>query len=221
MVEACGLRCHYHGWLFDGAGRCLEQPFEDVAHPDGTLPGQDPDHRLSGRGQGGAAVGLPRPGARAARAGLGPLRRSGLQADRLLRDPVQLVPGAGELDRPHPLRVAAQQLDGGAARGGRPGAAPPQDRLRRVRVGLRLPPRARGLDRAGRSVDRRPRVPLAELSVHRQVRVARADRRRAHAARGVVQRSRARLRRRSRRSASRTGSGPSPIRPPAATSPAT
>ena len=66
----------------------------------------------------------------------------------------------------------------------RPGAAPPQDRLRRVRVGLRLPPRARGLDRAGRSVDRRPRVPLAELSLHRQVRVARAHRRRAHAARG-------------------------------------
>jgi 5,5'-dehydrodivanillate O-demethylase oxygenase subunit len=32
-VEACGLRCHYHGWLFDGAGRCLEQPFEEVAHP--------------------------------------------------------------------------------------------------------------------------------------------------------------------------------------------
>ena len=37
MVEACGLRCHYHGWLFDGAGRCLEQPFEDVAHPDGRF----------------------------------------------------------------------------------------------------------------------------------------------------------------------------------------
>ncbi len=32
-VEACGLRCHYHGWLFDAAGRCLEQPFEEVAHP--------------------------------------------------------------------------------------------------------------------------------------------------------------------------------------------
>ena len=33
-VEACGLRCHYHGWLFDGAGACLEQPFEEVAHPE-------------------------------------------------------------------------------------------------------------------------------------------------------------------------------------------
>ncbi len=24
-----GLRCAYHGWLFDARGRCLEQPFED------------------------------------------------------------------------------------------------------------------------------------------------------------------------------------------------
>jgi 5,5'-dehydrodivanillate O-demethylase oxygenase subunit len=34
IVEDQGLRCHYHGWLFDGAGRCLEQPFEEVAHPE-------------------------------------------------------------------------------------------------------------------------------------------------------------------------------------------
>jgi 5,5'-dehydrodivanillate O-demethylase len=33
IVEDRGLRCNYHGWLYDGTGRCLEQPFEDVAHP--------------------------------------------------------------------------------------------------------------------------------------------------------------------------------------------
>ena len=27
-LEHGGLRCLYHGWLFDGAGRCLEQPAE-------------------------------------------------------------------------------------------------------------------------------------------------------------------------------------------------
>ena len=27
-IEACGLRCCYHGWLFDVEGRCLEQPAE-------------------------------------------------------------------------------------------------------------------------------------------------------------------------------------------------
>lgn len=26
--EECGLRCPYHGWKFDGTGRCLEQPNE-------------------------------------------------------------------------------------------------------------------------------------------------------------------------------------------------
>ena len=29
-----GLRCNYHGWLFDHTGACLEQPFEEVAYPD-------------------------------------------------------------------------------------------------------------------------------------------------------------------------------------------
>jgi 5,5'-dehydrodivanillate O-demethylase oxygenase subunit len=28
VVEPTGLRCGYHGWLFDGQGRCLEQPAE-------------------------------------------------------------------------------------------------------------------------------------------------------------------------------------------------
>ncbi len=33
-VEEHGLRCSYHGWLFDETGRCLAQPFEEKAHPD-------------------------------------------------------------------------------------------------------------------------------------------------------------------------------------------
>jgi len=32
MVEACGLRCNYHGWLYDQTGACVEQPYEDAAH---------------------------------------------------------------------------------------------------------------------------------------------------------------------------------------------
>ncbi len=32
-VEKCGLRCSYHGWLFDEAGHCTEQPFEEVVNP--------------------------------------------------------------------------------------------------------------------------------------------------------------------------------------------
>jgi 5,5'-dehydrodivanillate O-demethylase len=36
-VEACGLRCNYHGWLYDENGRCLAQPYEDAAHPEARL----------------------------------------------------------------------------------------------------------------------------------------------------------------------------------------
>jgi 5,5'-dehydrodivanillate O-demethylase oxygenase subunit len=35
IPEKNGLRCAYHGWLFDAKGRCLEQPFEDLTHPEG------------------------------------------------------------------------------------------------------------------------------------------------------------------------------------------
>src|SRR5580692_9345190 len=31
FVEQCGLRCSYHGWLFNEEGRCTEQPWEDIA----------------------------------------------------------------------------------------------------------------------------------------------------------------------------------------------
>src|SRR5688572_17023497 len=27
-----GLRCCYHGWVYDAEGRCLEQPFEEMEH---------------------------------------------------------------------------------------------------------------------------------------------------------------------------------------------
>jgi 5,5'-dehydrodivanillate O-demethylase oxygenase subunit len=32
-VEDAGIRCCYHGWLFDAAGTCLEQPCEAPANP--------------------------------------------------------------------------------------------------------------------------------------------------------------------------------------------
>jgi 5,5'-dehydrodivanillate O-demethylase len=33
-VEDCGLRCNYHGWKYDEKGNCIDQPFEETAHPD-------------------------------------------------------------------------------------------------------------------------------------------------------------------------------------------
>jgi 5,5'-dehydrodivanillate O-demethylase oxygenase subunit len=36
-TEDRGLRCNYHGWLFDHSGACLHQPFEETRHPEGTF----------------------------------------------------------------------------------------------------------------------------------------------------------------------------------------
>jgi 5,5'-dehydrodivanillate O-demethylase oxygenase subunit len=34
IPEERGLRCAYHGWLYDAAGNCVEQPYEDRTFPD-------------------------------------------------------------------------------------------------------------------------------------------------------------------------------------------
>ena len=36
-VEERGLRCNYHGWLWDESGQCLHQPFEETTHPEGRF----------------------------------------------------------------------------------------------------------------------------------------------------------------------------------------
>ena len=111
-VEDCGLRCNYHGWVWDHTGKCLEQPFEEIAHPEARFKDRVRIKAYPGGGQGRPAVGLPGTAAGAARAHLGAFHLAQrLRPDRLLRDPLQLVPVPGELDRPRALRVAAQQLD--------------------------------------------------------------------------------------------------------------
>jgi 5,5'-dehydrodivanillate O-demethylase oxygenase subunit len=37
IPEEEGLRCAYHGWMFDETGRCIDQPFEATANPDSTF----------------------------------------------------------------------------------------------------------------------------------------------------------------------------------------
>src|SRR5207245_2294638 len=34
ILEDDGLRCNYHGWLYNEQGKCLQQPFEETARPD-------------------------------------------------------------------------------------------------------------------------------------------------------------------------------------------
>ena len=34
IPEAHGLRCPYHGWMYDETGQCIEQPYEETEDPD-------------------------------------------------------------------------------------------------------------------------------------------------------------------------------------------
>jgi 5,5'-dehydrodivanillate O-demethylase len=34
MVDEPGLRCNYHGWAYNEKGDCIDQPFEEMAHPE-------------------------------------------------------------------------------------------------------------------------------------------------------------------------------------------
>jgi 5,5'-dehydrodivanillate O-demethylase oxygenase subunit len=37
VPDADGLRCPYHGWMFDAAGNCLDQPYEQTENPESTF----------------------------------------------------------------------------------------------------------------------------------------------------------------------------------------
>jgi 5,5'-dehydrodivanillate O-demethylase len=37
IPEEHGLRCPYHGWLYDETGQCTEQPYEETEDPDGRF----------------------------------------------------------------------------------------------------------------------------------------------------------------------------------------
>ncbi len=37
IPEEHGLRCMYHGWLYDETGQCIQQPFEETVHPEGRF----------------------------------------------------------------------------------------------------------------------------------------------------------------------------------------
>ena len=145
MVEDCGLRCNYHGWLFDQTGKCLEQPFEEIAHPEARFKDRVGIKAYQVEAKAGllwAYLG-PQP------APLVPtwepftwqngfvqivfteIPCNWLQCQENTIDPVHF-------EWLHSNWSRVLQSDKG------PAADPPEDRLRRVRVRLHLPPRAGG-----------------------------------------------------------------------------
>src|SRR4051812_15783522 len=37
IPDKVGLRCAYHGWLYNAQGKCLEQPYEQAEDPNSTF----------------------------------------------------------------------------------------------------------------------------------------------------------------------------------------
>ena len=94
-VESEGVRCCFHGWLWDVEGRCLEQPCEP---PESDFRDKIPDEVLSRAGRRRTCLRLYRAAARTASAALRPPRPRGRHAFRLgLHRLVQLaaIGGAG------------------------------------------------------------------------------------------------------------------------------
>ena len=117
FVEQCGLRCNYHGWLFNEQGRCMEQPYEDVAEPEARFKDKVRVKAYPVEVAGGTDVGLPGSATGAAGPQLGAVHLAErLRPDRVRRRAVQLVSVPGKLHRSPALRVDAHELERAAAR---------------------------------------------------------------------------------------------------------
>jgi len=107
IVEACGLRCSYHGWMFDSAGACREQPFEDLDAPE--IRFRDQIRIRAYRVEAKAGLLWAYLGPEPAPLGAVHLGQR-LRADRVCHGALQLVAVPGELDRSRAFRVDARQL---------------------------------------------------------------------------------------------------------------
>jgi 5,5'-dehydrodivanillate O-demethylase len=111
-IEGCGLRCNYHGWVWDHTGKCLEQPFEEAANPEARFKDRVRIKAYPVEAKAGLLW-----------AYLGPppvplvptwepfTWRNGFVQIVFSEVPCNWFQCPGELDRPRALRVAAQQLD--------------------------------------------------------------------------------------------------------------
>ncbi len=158
-LEECGMRCLYHGWLYDAEGRCVEQPAGARAQP---LPHEDQTRLLPGAGAQRDRLRLPRRRRPAALPRLRLLHRA-RRVHLRLQGPVgvQLAAGRRGRDRPQPRLLPAPLPRRGPARDLRPAVrrAGRGDRQDALRAGRReLPPRHRGREHRPRPARlRRPR----------------------------------------------------------------
>ena len=104
-----GIRCAYHGWMFDETGRCLEQPYEETEAPDNRFKDKVRIKAYPLEVKAGLIFAYIGPSPAPLLPELGRLlpgrRRS---RHRLHGAPLQLAPVPGELAGPRALRVAAR-----------------------------------------------------------------------------------------------------------------
>ena len=94
MPEPEGLRCPYHGWLYDETGQCLEMPAESV---DSTFPSRVKIDAYPVQELAGLDLRLSRATTGSPTAALGPVRlRERAPRHRLSGCPVQLAADAGK-----------------------------------------------------------------------------------------------------------------------------
>ena len=123
IPEEGGLRCAYHGWLFDAKGHCLEQPFEDRRIPKAATRTRSRSRPIRCEELGGLVFAYlgPEPAPLLPRWDV--LVREDL--DRVDRDPsaaLQLAAMHGQRRRPGAFRIPARgvrQLSAQEARAGR------------------------------------------------------------------------------------------------------
>jgi 5,5'-dehydrodivanillate O-demethylase len=109
FVEQCGLRCNYHGWLYDEAGRCTEQPYEDVAAPQANFKDKIRITAYPVEVKAGL-IWAYLSGAAPAGAGLGAVPLANGFVEIVRGGALQLAAVPGELDRSAALRVDAYEL---------------------------------------------------------------------------------------------------------------
>ena len=111
IPEEEGLRCPYHGWLFNQSGQCLEQPYEQAEDPNSNFKDKITIKAYRVEELGGVIFAYMGPAAGAVAAALGPVRHGQrVPGRRGVRHSLQLAADHGELVRPHPRGVAARVL---------------------------------------------------------------------------------------------------------------
>ena len=139
IVEQRGLRCRYHGWLYDESGRCLAAAFRGDRRPQARDRKRPRIKPIRCEAQGGLVWAYLGPQTGAAASRLGALRLANGFAQVVLADvPCNwLQCQENSIDPVHFEWAHSNSTIGGKAGTGRTRPAP-QARLRGVRVRLRL-----------------------------------------------------------------------------------